>query len=106
MPERKSSAEEKLRKNGWVRRTTIGEPRLSECVELYKSLGFEVLLEPVILTELDEECRKCYELEGDIGTLKTIYTRPKAGKKKKLEKFVLFFRKPIKHSSIFQLNNF
>ena len=74
--------EEKLTRNGWVKRTTIGEPRLSECVELYKSLGFEVRLEPIILNELDEECRKCYELEGDIGTLKTIYTRLKAEKKK------------------------
>jgi len=82
MPGRKSSVEEKLRKNGWVKRTTIGEPRLSECVELYESLGFEVHLEPVVLSELDEECRKCYELEGDSGTLKTIYTRPKTEKKK------------------------
>jgi len=82
MPKRKSSVEEELKKNGWIKQTTIGEPRLSECVELYKSLGFEVHLEPVILSELDEECRKCYELEGDIGTLRTIYTRCKAEKKK------------------------
>ena len=82
MPKRKSSMEDELKKNGWVKRTTIGEPRLSECVELYRSLDFEVHLEPVILSELEEECRKCYELEGDIGTLKTIYTRPKAEKKK------------------------
>jgi len=82
VPKRKSSVEDELKKNGWVKRTTIGEPRLSECVELYRSLDFEVHLEPVILSELEEECRKCYELEGDIGTLKTIYTRLKARKKK------------------------
>ena len=28
---------------GWTKRTTIDEPRLSELVELYEELGFEVL---------------------------------------------------------------
>ena len=49
-----------LKKEGWSRRTTIDEPRLSEIVEEYKLLGFEVRLEPVKLEELDEDCRKCY----------------------------------------------
>jgi len=68
-------AERKLEKEGWVRQTTIGEPRLSEIVELYKSLGYEVHLEPVTLDELDEECRKCYE--GEIDKVKTVYIRKK-----------------------------
>ncbi|MBE0511991.1 hypothetical protein IBX38_02960 [Candidatus Bathyarchaeota archaeon] len=66
----------KLRdKEGWVKQTTIGEPRLSEIVELYRSLGYEVRLEPVKLDELDEECRRCYESEVD--EVKTVYVRKK-----------------------------
>jgi len=68
-------AERKLEKEGWVKQTTIGEPRLSEIVELYKPLGYEVRLEPVTLDELDEECRKCYE--GEIDEVKTVYVRKK-----------------------------
>jgi hypothetical protein len=64
-----------LEKGGWIKQTTIGEPRLSEIVELYKSLGYEVRLEPVKLDELDEECRKCYELEED--KVRTVYIRKK-----------------------------
>ena len=70
-----SQREEELKKNGWVKQNTIGEPRLSECVELYKSLGYEVHLEPVNPNEMTEECRRCYEKE--LGTVKTIYTRKK-----------------------------
>jgi len=68
-------AERKLVKERWVKQTTIGEPRLSEIVELYKSLGYEVHLEPVKLDELDEECRRCYE--GEIDEVKTVYVRKK-----------------------------
>jgi len=75
MAERKGLREKKLEKEGWIKQTTIGEPRLSEIVELYKSLGYEVHLEPVKLDELDEECRKCYEIEGD--KVKTVYVRKK-----------------------------
>jgi hypothetical protein len=39
--------EEELKKEGWEKRFIIDEPRLSEMVEQYKELGFEVLLEPV-----------------------------------------------------------
>ena len=73
MAERKGLGEKELEKGGWVKQTTIGEPRLSEIVELYKSLGYEVHLEPVRLGELDEECRRCYE--GEIDEVKTVYVR-------------------------------
>jgi len=66
---------EELEKMGWIKRTTIGEPRLSEIVELYKSLGYEVLVEPVKLDELDEACRRCYENEAD--EIKTVYVKKK-----------------------------
>ena len=75
MAEKKGLRQKELEKEGWTKQTTIGEPRLSEIVELYKSLGYEVRLEPVKLDELDEECRKCYELERD--KVKTVYVRKK-----------------------------
>jgi len=74
MAEKKRSRKE-LEKEGWVKQTTIGEPRLSEIVELYKSLGYEVRLEPAKLDELDEECKRCYE--GEIDEVKTVYIRKK-----------------------------
>jgi hypothetical protein len=64
---------EELEKDGWVKRTTIGEPRLSEVVNEYKVLGFEVHLEPVNLEEMDDDCRRCYG--SDIDKFKTVYVR-------------------------------
>ena len=64
-----------LKKEGWLKRTTIGEPRLSEIVELYKSLGYEVRVEPVTLEEMDEDCRRCYK--NDIDKVGTVYVRKK-----------------------------
>ena len=66
---------EELEKKGWIKRNTIDEPRLSEIVEEYKALGFEVHLEPVNLDELDEVCRRCYGNDG--GRFKTVYVRKK-----------------------------
>ena len=59
---------------GWEKRFIIEEPRLSECMELYESMGFEVCLLP-----LDEatatECDICFE--GHQFKYKIIYTRKK-----------------------------
>lgn len=62
---------EELQKQGWVKRFTTDEPRLSEAVEEYRELGFDVLLEPVDLQ--DEECTSCLNASPD--RYKTIYTR-------------------------------
>lgn len=57
------------------------EPRLSEAVELYRSMGYEVHLEPLPVVDCksaDEEsgeCRACFK--GFEDQYKTIYTRPK-----------------------------
>ena len=75
MAERKGLRQKELEKEGWVKQTTIGEPRLSEIVQLYRSLGYEVHIEPVKLDELDEECRSCYESE--IDEVKTVYIKKK-----------------------------
>ncbi len=66
--------EEELKKEGWEKRFTIDEPRLSEMAEQYKALGFEVLLEPVGPSS-SEECTTCITAFSD--RYKTIYTRKK-----------------------------
>ena len=70
--------EAELEKEGWTKQFTSDEPRLSEAVELYKSLGFKVHLEPVVPDESSEECTAC--LEAMCNRYKTIYTRPAGGR--------------------------
>ncbi len=67
------SREEELRRQGWEKRFTVDEPRLSEAKEAYEELGFEVLFEPVDMDS--EECTACLGVLTD--RCKTIYTRPK-----------------------------
>lgn len=69
--------EEELKKEGWEKRFTIDEPRLSEMVEEYKEVGFEVFLEPV--DPSSEECSSCISAFHD--RYKTIYTRPRQDSK-------------------------
>ena len=65
--------EEELKKEGWEKRFTMDGPRLSEAVEQYKEIGFEVLIEPVDTSS--EECTSCMTAMSD--RYKTIYTRSK-----------------------------
>jgi len=66
-----------LQEQGWTRRFSALGRRLNEAVELYRQLGFEILLEPA---DLDAEhtfsaggCESCI-----VTTLaRTIYTRPR-----------------------------
>lgn len=73
--------EEELKRQGWIRQFTASEPRLSEAVELYRSLGYEVRLEPAV-PEDREACRECL-----LEDCKTIYIRPRG--------------KPIKEDDLF-----
>jgi hypothetical protein len=63
--------EEELKKEGWEKRFIVDEPRLTEMVEQYKEIGFEVLLEPV--DTASEDCTSCMTAFAD--RYKTIYTR-------------------------------
>jgi hypothetical protein len=65
--------DEELKIQGWEKRFTIDEPRLSEMATQYKELGFEILLESVDLNS--EECTSC--MAADPKRYKTIYTRLK-----------------------------
>gem|GEM_PF-197793 len=69
------SREKELESQGWVRQFVAEEPRLSEAVELYLSLGMEVHLEPLELDEPQEEgqCTEC--LRGSRDRMRVIYTR-------------------------------
>lgn len=80
MPE-SSKREDELIEEGWTRRFVAKEPRLSEAVELYRSMGYELHLEPLppvdcnSADEESEECRACFK--GFEEQYKIIYTRPK-----------------------------
>lgn len=70
---------EELEREGWEKRSCEREPRLSELSELYKELGFEVLLlpaRPQDLSGASTECQICLE-EAALADYKTIYTRRK-----------------------------
>ncbi len=64
--------EEELAQEGWVRQMLTNEPRLSEVVEEYRKLGFEVRLEPVDLGS-EGGCTSCLSYAPD--EFKVIYTR-------------------------------
>jgi hypothetical protein len=67
---------EKLSKEGWEKKATYDDPRLSEMVEMYKEIGLEVHLEPYN-AEHEDGCTGCMQLFPD--QFKTIYTRKKSG---------------------------
>jgi len=69
------SRHDQLTAEGWIKQFTTDEPRLSEAVEEYQELGFEVLLEPIDPREMTEECTTC--LMSACDRYKTIYTRRK-----------------------------
>jgi hypothetical protein len=71
------SPEDALQKDGWVRQTTIGEPRLSEIVQNYKAMGFEVHVEE--FKTGGEGCNTCFEAGQEMGfTYGTVYVRKRS----------------------------
>jgi hypothetical protein len=64
----------RLTADGWIRRFTAEEPRLSEMKEYYSSLGLEVHIEQGAVGD-DEQCRSCFDAEGFESQYQTIYTR-------------------------------
>lgn len=70
--------EEELTALGWEKRFMADEPRLSEMKEMYESIGFEVLLEPLPTKEelagcAESGCTACLDVDPD--RYRTIYTR-------------------------------
>jgi hypothetical protein len=68
-----SQKEEKLKKQGWIRQFVPDKPRLSEAVELYKELGYDVRLEEASFEEVNQICKNC--LLSNCDKYKTIYIR-------------------------------
>lgn len=62
---------------GWVRQFTASEPRLSEAVENYGDLGFEVHLESVdpAACQGEGQCTACFDSPEAAQNIKIIYTR-------------------------------
>jgi hypothetical protein len=65
--------QEELENEGWTKQFTTDEPRLSEAVDQYQEMGFEVLLEPQDPREMTGGCSSC--IMASCGRVKTIYTR-------------------------------
>ena len=65
---------EKLISEGWDKKATYDDPRLSEMVAIYKEIGLDVHLEP-FKAENEVGCTGCMQLFPD--RFKTIYTREK-----------------------------
>jgi hypothetical protein len=65
----------KLVAQGWERRFMADSVRAKESIELYESMGYEVLTEPVRPAELREECSDCKVVV--YFSYVTIYTRKK-----------------------------
>jgi len=75
--------EEDLIKAGWEKRFVACEPRLSEMVEMYEEIGFEVRLEPLPAKEeleaaeassCDEKgCSVCFDVDPE--RYRIIFTR-------------------------------
>ena len=67
-----STREEELTGQGWQKKSTIDEPRLSELVQAYRRIGYEVHLEPFDPSE-ESGCSDC--LKAAPEKTKTIYVR-------------------------------
>lgn len=68
-----------LAAEGWVRKSVATEPRLGEIAALYRELGMEVLLVPLLeLCGLEDDsggCATCIEGDADPGRYKVVFTR-------------------------------
>ena len=61
----------------WLRRSITDNERVKEQVELYESIGFEVLVKDVVPDQLPAEyCKECFISNPE--KYKIIYTRKKA----------------------------
>ena len=72
--DKQSLPRERLKEEGWTKRTVTDEPRLSELVDLYEEIGLEVKVVPALPADFDG-CSVCLEAGED--KYKTIFTRPK-----------------------------
>jgi hypothetical protein len=67
--------EEALLQEGWIKRSHYDEPRLSEVIQMYREIGFEVHTEPVRLKDAPG-CNEC--MKTCLDKFKMVYTRKTA----------------------------
>ncbi len=77
LPELDRPADPKLVAQGWARRFMADGNRLTEYMELYTSLGFEVRTEAVLAEEIGQECSDCRLVI--CRQFVTLYTRRRSG---------------------------
>lgn len=67
-----------LAAQGYIRQTTIAEPRLTELVETYRALGYDV--EVIEHRAEGDACGVCFEADGSGGLVYgDIWTRRREG---------------------------
>jgi hypothetical protein len=72
-PVRNQPANPELVAQGWERRFVTDGRRLSEYVQLYESMGYEVQAEPVRESEIGPDCNDCRLIM--LMQFHTVYTR-------------------------------
>jgi len=63
----KGGKEADLLAQGWTKQTTIGEPRLSEIVENYRNLGYEVHVVEHREESSGSGCNTCFTAGEEMG---------------------------------------
>ncbi len=71
-----------IRGKDWERTFTIEDRRVNEYVDLYKSIGYEVRVEPATPDEI-QECTACFKAEFE--NLKTIFIKRTINKDKDID---------------------
>ena len=72
----------RLQQEGWILRTTIGEPRLSEIAENYRAMGHEVHIEYFEVPQpvsSESACTTCFDAPGAASAQQiwgSVYVRP------------------------------
>ncbi|MFC1554193.1 hypothetical protein ACFL7D_06135 [candidate division KSB1 bacterium] len=61
--------------SGWIKRNIVDESRLTELMEMYKSLGFEVKTEDLDPEKDCDTCNECFTESPE--KYKVLYTRKK-----------------------------
>jgi hypothetical protein len=63
----KGGKEGELLAQGWIKQTTIGEPRLSEIVENYRNMGYEVVVIEHPAEASGDSCNSCFAGSAEVG---------------------------------------
>ncbi len=72
MIENQKTQEDELISQGWQKRSTLDEPRLTEMIRTYEEIGYEVHLEP-FQADQTPDCTEC--MKSPLIQCKTIYTK-------------------------------